>query len=93
MRKSKKENYRRLRMVLTSKLKSGNTITAMDSRAVWLVRYAAGNLNWTKKELRIMDSKTLKIMAINRMYHPQSDIDPIYIPRKEGSKGILSIQD
>ena len=30
---------------------------------------------------------------MNRMYHPQSDTDRLYIPRMEGGQGLLSIAD
>ena len=32
-------------------------------------------------------------MTVNRMYHPQSDTDRLYIPRMEGGQGLLSIAD
>ena len=88
-----REYYRRLRKIISSKLNGGNTIKAINSRAVSLVRYGAGILNWTKEELRCMDRKTRKIMTMNRMYHPQSDVHRLYLPRKEGGRGLLSIQD
>ena len=40
-----------------------------------------------------MDRKTRKIMTMNRLYHPQSVVDRLYIPRKEGRGGLLSIVD
>ncbi|XP_047475423.1 uncharacterized protein LOC125029527 [Penaeus chinensis] len=89
--KIRKEYYRRVRQLTSSKLNRSNVITAVNSRAVSLVRYSAGILKWTKDELNIMDRKTRKIMTMNRMYHPQSDIDRLYIPRKEGGRGLLSI--
>ena len=89
--KIKKEYYRRVRQLTSSKLNGGNTIRAINSRAVSLVRYSAGILKWTKDELKAMDRKTKKILAMNRMYHPQSDTDRLYIPRVEGGRGLLSI--
>ena len=89
--KIKKEYYRRARQLTSSKLNGGNTIRAINSRAVSLVRYSAGILKWTKDELKAMDRKTKKILAMNRMYHPQSDTDRLYIPRVEGGRGLLSI--
>ena len=82
--KIKNECYRRVRQLTSSKLNSGNRIRAIISRAVSLVRYSAGILKWTKKELKAMGRKTPKIMTMNRMYHPQSDTDRLYIPRMEG---------
>ena len=66
---------------------------AVNSRAVSLIRYSAGILKWTKDELRVMGTKTRKIMTMNRMYHPQTDVDRLYIPRKEDGRGLLSIVD
>ena len=40
-----------------------------------------------------MDRKTRKIMAMNRMYHPQSDTDRMYMPRMEGGRGLLNIAE
>ena len=59
----KKENCQGLRMILTSKFNSGNYVTSMDLSTVWLVRYGAENL--AKEELRMMDSRTQKILTIN----------------------------
>ena len=70
--KIKKEYYRRVRQLTSSKLNGGNTIRAINSRAVSLVRYSAGILKWTKDELKVMDRTTQKIMTINRMYQPHS---------------------
>ena len=91
--KIKKEYYRRARQLTSSKLNGGNTIRAINSRAVSLVRYSAGILKWTKDELKAMDRKTRKIMTMNRMYHPQSDTGRLYILRMDGGRGLLSIAD
>ena len=40
-----------------------------------------------------MDWKIRKTMMMNRLYHPHSDTDRLYIPRAESGRGILSIAD
>ena len=77
---------RRVRQLTSSKLSGGNTIRAVNSWAASLERNIAGILKWTKDELKVMDRKTRKIMTMNRMYHPQSDTDRLYIPRMEGGQ-------
>ena len=62
--KIQKEYYRRVRQLTSSKLNGENTIRAIYSRAVSLVRYSAGILKWTKDELKVMDRKTRKIMTL-----------------------------
>ena len=47
--KTKKEYYRRVRQLTSSKMNDGNTIRAINSRTVSLVRYKAGILNWSKR--------------------------------------------
>ena len=74
-------------------MSGGNTVRAINSWAASLERNIAGILKWTKDELKVMDRKTRKIMTMNRMYHPQSDTDRLYIPRMEGGRGLLSIAD
>ena len=75
------------------KLNGGNTIGAINSRSVSLVRYSAGILKWTKDELKVMDRKMRKIMTMNRMYHLRSDTGRLYIPRMESGRGLLGIAD
>ena len=87
--KIQKEYYRRVRQLTSSKLNGGYTIRAINSRAVSLVRNSAGILKWTKDKLKVMDRKTRKIMMMNRMYHPQSDTERLYIARMEGGQGLL----
>ena len=91
--KIQKEYHKRVRQLTSSKLNGGNTIRAINSWAVSLVRYSAAILKWTKDESKFMDRKTRKIMMMNRMYHPQSYTDRLYIPRMEGGRGFLSIKD
>ena len=77
--KTQKEYCRRVRQLISSKVNNGNTFGAINSRAVSLVRYSVGILKWTKDELKVIDRMTRKIMNMNRMYHPQSDTDRLYI--------------
>ena len=52
-----------MRNILKSKLIGGNIISAINSRAVSIVRYGAGIINWTKMELEELDLKTRKLMT------------------------------
>ena len=48
--KIKKEYYRRVRQLTLPNLNGGNTMRAIKSWGVSLVRYSAGILKWTKDE-------------------------------------------
>ena len=79
---NRRKKLERVRRVLQSKLNEGNTIGAINTWAVSLVRYTAGIINWRKDELEAMDRKTRKMMTIYNSLHPRADVDRLYIPRK-----------
>ena len=43
-------------------------VQAINCRAVTVVRYAAGKVDWTKEELQIVGRKTRKLMILSRLY-------------------------
>ena len=88
-----KEYVRRLRKVLKSKLNGGNLVHGVNAWAVSLLRYSAAFVSWRKSELEAIDRKTRKLFTIYGALHPKSDVDRLYIPRKEGGRGLISIKD
>ena len=89
----KKEYIRRVRNILKLKLNGGNIISAMNSRAVFIVRYGAGIKCWTKMEIEELDQRTRKPMAMYRAHHPKVDVDTLYLQRCEGGRGLLRLED
>ena len=88
-----KEYIRRLRKVLKSKLNGGNLVRGVNTLAVSLLRYSAAFVSWGKSELQAIDRKTRRLFTIYRALHPKSDVDRLYIPRKEGGRRLISIED
>jgi hypothetical protein len=91
--KVKKEYLRRVKAVAKSMLYGGHLIKAINAWAVSVVRYSAGVLDWTDKELKAMDVKTRKILTMNGVFHMRSSTYRLYIKRKEGGRGLISIVD
>ena len=56
--KVKGEYFTRLKLLLKSKLYSGNLIKAINAWAAAVVRYSAGVVGWTAKELKGIDITT-----------------------------------
>ena len=83
---------KRVRKILKSKLNGGNTIQAINSWAIPVIRYTAGVIDWTKLELDELDRKTRKMMTAHHALHPQSDVDRLYLARKEGGRGLLQVR-
>ena len=91
--KIQKEYLRRTRKLLETKLNSRNLIKGINTWAVPLVRYSGPFLKWTREELKQMDQRTRKLMTMHKALHPRDDVDRLYVSRKEGGRGLASIED
>ena len=63
------EYFRRVRSILKSRLSGGNIMRVINSRAISIIRYGAGIINWTKEELRNIDRKTRKLLTTQNVMH------------------------
>jgi hypothetical protein len=91
-RKFVKEYGRRLRLVLKSKLNGRKKIMAMNTWAVALLRYGAGVLKWRKDEIAAMVRKTRRLMTMQGVLHPRSNIHRLYLPREKDGRGLISCE-
>ena len=69
------EYFRRVRLLVRSKLYGGNVIKGMNSWAVSVIRYTAGIIDWTKRELKAIDVRARKIMTTAGTFHQKGDVD------------------
>lgn len=88
----RKEYYRRTREVMKTELNAKNKIEVLNSLAIPVVEYGFGIIECTAEEIRKIDRKTRKILTINKSLHPKADVDRIYLPRKEGGRGLRMIE-
>ena len=70
-----------------------NLVSRVNAWAVSLLRYSAAFASWRKSELQVIDRKTRKLFTIYGALQLKSDVDRSYIPRKEGGRGLISIED
>ena len=91
--KIQKEYLRRTKKLLETKLNSRNHIKGINTWAVPLVRYSRAFLKWTREELKQMDQRTRKLMTMHKALYPRDDVDRLYVSRKEGGRGLASIED
>ena len=89
----RKEYLRRTRKLLETKLSSRNLIKGINTWPVPQVRYSGPFLKWTRDELKQMDQRTRKLMTMHKALHPRDDVDRLYVSRKEGGRGLGSIED
>ena len=88
-----KEYIRRLKKILKSKLNGENLVCGVNTWVVSLLRYPAAFVSWRKSQLQAIDRKTRKFFTIYGALDPKSDVDRLYISRKEGGGGLISIED
>ena len=43
-------------------------------------------------ELRRIDTKTRKLLNMHKMLHPKADVERLYIPRKDGGRGLIEVE-
>ena len=87
--KIENEYKRRVRKILETKLSGENVIKAINTWAIVFLKSAAF-LDWTKEEKQQLDRRTRKLLTIHKGLHPKSNVGRLYIPRKEGGRGLLS---
>ena len=87
-----KEYKRRQRLILKPKLNGRNKVTAVKTWAVAIFKYGAGIIQWKGSELKDLDRESRKTMTMYGGLHPKSDVDRLYVKRKEGGRDLISME-
>ena len=74
-------------------MNGGKLVQGVNTCAVSFLRYSAAFISWRKYELEAIDRKTRKLFTIYGGLHPKSDVDRLYVPRKDGGRGLIAIED
>ena len=93
MKNKIQKEYLRTRKLLETKLSGRNLIKRINTWAVPLGRYSGPFLKRTRDELKQMDQRTRKLTTIHKALHTRDDVDRLYVSRKEGGRGLVSIED
>ena len=91
--KVRKENHRRVRKVLETKLNSENVFKAINCWAVSVVRYSAAFLGWSRLQLKEIDRRMRKLLTMHNGFLPKSNLERLYLSRSEGSRELIGVQD
>uniref|UniRef100_A0A336M9S3 CSON013850 protein n=1 Tax=Culicoides sonorensis TaxID=179676 RepID=A0A336M9S3_CULSO len=70
---------------------SKNIITSINSWAIPVLTYSFGIVKWSNSDLEALDRTTRRMLKKFRCLHPNSSIIRLYLPRKEGGRGLLNI--
>jgi hypothetical protein len=49
-------------------------------------------INWHQQEIQNLDRKTRKMLTIHGQHHPRAHIYRLYVPRKEGGRGLMQVE-
>ena len=66
-------------------------IMAINQWAVPAITYGFGIINWTKTELLDIDRKTRTLLKAYHVFHNKSNVEKLYLPRKDGGRGLSSV--
>jgi len=77
---------------LGTELSAKNKIQAIGSLAVPVLRNSFGIVKWHQEELQKLDRKTRKLLTIHGQRHPKADVDRLYVPRKQGGRGLMQLK-
>ena len=88
-----KEYFRRVKAIWSSELNSRNKTIAHNTFALPILVPTAGILQWTLQEIEEVDKKTRKLLCMSGNFHRNSDVDRLYVKRKDGGRGLKSFED
>jgi len=83
---------RRLILGLGTGLNAKNKIQAIRSLAIPVHRYNFEIMNWRQEELQKLLRITTKLL-IHGQHRPKTDVDHLYVPRKEGGRGLMQSEE
>ena len=86
------EYKKRVRQVLRSRLNARNQVRAINAYAVPVIRYPAGIIKWTEESITEADITSRKLLTIHGAFNPKSNTARLYLSRKEGGRGIVSVK-
>jgi hypothetical protein len=89
----KREYFKRVRAILQTQLSGKHKILSINSLAIPVVRYSGGIIQWSQAELAEVDTKTRKLLTCHRGFAKLSDVDRLYVDRKDGGRGLISAAD
>lgn len=90
---TKNELLKRVNAILSTQLSAKNKVMAINIWAIPCFTYTAGILSWSTTELGQVDRNIRTLFTKHGMLHPNSAVERIYLPRKEGGRGMTNLEE
>ena len=84
--------WSRTNKILRSDLNGKNTIKAINSWALPVITHTFGILSWSRTDIEKVERGIRVRMTRNLYHHPRACIERLYLPRKIGGRGLLSLK-
>ncbi|XP_044760151.1 uncharacterized protein LOC123317612 [Coccinella septempunctata] len=84
--------YKKVKLLLKSGLNSKSLFTAINIWAIPSLTYSFGILTWSQTDLRDIDRKIRSLLTSSGIHHPHSSTIRLYLPRKNGGRGLLNLE-
>lgn len=89
---TEKEYFKRVKKLLNSHLNSRNLIKAINIYAVPVLLYTFGIINYKQSDLKKIDTKTRKLLAMNKAHQQKAEVERLYLPLEEGGRGLTNVE-
>ena len=86
------EYFRRVKMVLQTKLYGQNKILAINGFALPVLTYGFGVIYWRTTDQQQLDRWTRKLLSMHGVHHPATDVDRLYAPCTKGGRALQQIE-
>ena len=80
------------RSILRNELNARSRNDAISSLALTVVTYSFTIFNWSLTKIKDVDTKIRELLTIHQMHHPKSDVNRLYLPRKEGGRELVQLE-
>ena len=81
-----------MRKIWSSELSAYNKHLAHSTFALPVLTPTFGILDWTIREIENLDITTRKILNMTGNFNRNSDIDRLYLPRRNGGRGLKNVK-
>lgn len=83
----------RLKMIMRTKLRGKNMVKAINTYAIPILTYSFGIISWTQTEITELNRTIRTVATKHRLHHPRSSVERFHLPREQGGRGVLNIEE
>ncbi|GJQ83567.1 hypothetical protein Trydic_g18466 [Trypoxylus dichotomus] len=81
-----------LRTIWMSELTAKHRSTATNMLAVPIVSHTFASIRWNVDEINQLDRDTRKTLTMFRSLYPSASVQRLYLPTREGGRGLINIE-